>query len=187
LTRIRRVLAAIAAASAAAIVVPGLITAHSGEYGLFVDPLSSWPGGAVTVRGDLSSTGPIDLVLAESGGPELLVLTIEDAPNGHFEHTVTIPPSATPGDWSLEARAAGMPTVAVRLPLAAPPPPDDGGAIASPAPPAVADRSPMPRVEAPAAEATGTGLDPVPVLALGSAAAALALLYRRTRAASATR
>jgi hypothetical protein len=190
LTRALRALLSIAAAFAAAIVVSAPVAAHSGEYGLFADPLRSWPGGVLTVRGDLSSTGPIELVMVADGSPDVLILTVDDAPNGHFETTATIPADLAPGAWTLQARATGMPTIGTAITLTAPPQPDDddavpsassavaSGAVASPI--AAADRAPTIPYTAP--PSTGAaGFDLVPVVAVGLAIGALAVLLLRTR------
>jgi hypothetical protein len=190
LSQTLRALGSIAAAFAAAIVLSGPVVAHSGEWGVFLDSPRSWPGASVHLRGDLPSTGPIQIVLVGADPTGLLLATIDDAPNGHFETIVTFPPNVAPGVWAVEARADGMtPTRAnVELLPAAPPGPDDqadpmDSAVAPPAPPpATSPLAPLPNPSSPGAEA-----DVVPIVAAGLAIVALVLLFRRTRRSTAVR
>ena len=62
MTRPRRVLSSIAVASAAAILDSAAATAHSGEFGLFVEPHSSWPGGAVAVWSAARAPGLLETI-----------------------------------------------------------------------------------------------------------------------------
>ena len=187
LSRPLRALVTIAAAIAAAIAFSATTLAHGGEWGIFADPPRSWPGAGVHVRGDLPSTGPIELVLVGPGSVSALVATIDDAPNGHFETMLTLPADLMPGGWTLEARAPGMVTASAPIELVSAPPPgpdDQGGdaVAASPAPATSASVSPA-QLRSPAR----SEIDLVPIFATGLAAAALAILLRRTRHPSPSR
>jgi hypothetical protein len=191
LTRRLRALGSIAAAFAAAIVVSGPVGAHSGEWGVFLDTPRSSPGASVHIRGDLPSTGPIQIVLVGADPTGLLLATIDDAPNGHFETIVTYPPDVAPGVWAVEARADGMtPARATVELLPAPPPgPDDqqdpvaSAAVSAAAPPgATSPLAPLPNPSSSAVEA-----DIVPIVAAGLAVVALVVLFRRTRRSTAIR
>jgi hypothetical protein len=184
-TGIRRIAGTIAAASAAAIVVVGTVAAHGAGTGLYPDRPTTWPGGSVAVRGDVPSTGPIELVLVDGTGSTggVLVARIEDAPNGHFDVIVTVPTDLEPGSWSLEARAAGMPATTTVLELTAAPPPDvfeDEGPVAeADAGPVQSQRS-SPTIPAVPSPMPTTETDVVPFVAAALAALALAVLVRRT-------
>lgn len=180
-----RALVTIAAASAAAIGISAPVHAHDGEWGIFLDTPQSWPGGTVHLRGDLPTTGPVDLVLV--GPTTTPLVTIDDAPNGHFETTVTFPPDAALGGWTVEARAPGMTSMQVPVVLLAPPPPGQDDEEAEPYPTGVPRASIGPgfgsvppavalTVPSPAGET-----DLVPVASAGLALAALLILIARTR------
>ena len=142
------------------------------------------------MRGDVPSTGPIELVLVGPDAATVLVATIDDAANGHFETTVTVPVDSAPGAWSVEARAAGMDAVRAPLALLAPPPPGEEEE-------AQTDPSGIPRASvgpafsgattALAPSAPPDGIDLVPFVAAGLAVGALGLLVRRSRRPSASR
>jgi MYXO-CTERM domain-containing protein len=186
LNRRLRALGTIVAALAAAIVMTGSATGHSGEWGIFPDSPTSWPGAGLRVRGDLPSTGPIDLVIVSPGLAAPLA-TIDDAPNGHFETTVTVPPALTPGAWEIQARASGMEVVRATLTLVAAPPPgeDDDETEAYPT------GAPRASVGSESGSTVGDVSSPlltpsaetdlVPLAAAGLAVLALAALVRRTR------
>jgi len=186
LNRALRALGTIAVASAAAIVVSGPVAAHSGEWGVFLDAAQSSPGGSLNLRGDLPSTGPIQIVLVGADGRGLLLATVDDAPNGHFEMVVTFP-SVAPGVWAVEARAEGMQPIRTNIELLpAPPPGPDEEAPASQqasVPPFAA--SPLAPLPTPATGAGG--VDVVPFAAAGLAVLALAVLLVRTRRSTAAR
>jgi hypothetical protein len=190
LTRPLRALGSIAAAFAAAIVVSGPVGAHSGEWGLFFDTAQSTAGGSVHLRGDLPSTGPIQIVLVGADPTGLLLETIDDAPNGHFETVVTFPRDVAPGTWAVEARADGMSPARATVELlpAAPPGPGDqagpvGSAVAPPAPPlATSPLAPLPNPSTASADA-----DIVPIVAAALAVLALGVLLIRTRRSTAVR
>lgn len=187
-----RALVMIAAAVAAAIMLGSPVAAHGSETGLYLDRPSSWPGGSLIVRGDVPSTGPIELVLADTSGrsSDVLVARIDDAPNGHFEIVATMPNGVRPGSWSFEARAVGMPSVATHLELTAAPVagPDegdgsaaDGAVAATEAPAATPTIAPRPTA------LTTPDVDVVPVVAAALAIVALVALGRWTRGAAPTR
>jgi hypothetical protein len=178
---ILRALSAIAAATAAAISISGAVAAHSGEWGVFLDAPRSAPGGSLHLRGDLPSTGPIQIVLVGADATGLLLATIDDAPNGHFETVVTFPSTVAPGVWAVEARADGMQSARTNIELlAAPPPGPDGEASAvSPASATPLVVSPLEPLPSPASSAAD--IDPVPFAAAGLAVVALAILLLRTR------
>jgi hypothetical protein len=179
--RVLRAVGAIAAASAAAIAASGPVAAHSGEWGVFLDAVQSTPGGSLHLRGDLPSTGPIQIVLVGADAAGLPLATVDDAPNGHFETVVTFPSTVAPGVWAVEARADGMQPARASIELlpAPPPGPDEEASALSPesAPPLAA--SPLAPLPSPASSAAG--VDPVPFAAAGLAAVALAALLLRTR------
>jgi hypothetical protein len=149
--------------------------------------VQSSPGGSLHLRGDLPSTGPIQIVLVGADTTGLLLATVDDAPNGHFETVVTFPNTVTPGVWAVEARADGMLPVRATIELLPAPPlaPDDEAAAVSPlsAPPLAA--SPLAPVPNPASAAAGVDL--VPMAAAGLAVVALAILLLRTRRSTAAR
>jgi hypothetical protein len=140
-------------------------------------------GSSVHLRGDVPSTGPIQIVLVGADPTGLLLATIDDAPNGHFETIVTFPPDVSPGTWAVEARADGMSPARTNVELlpAPPPGPDDqegsGSAAAPPAPSqATSPLAPLPNPSTASAE-----VDIVPLVAAGLAVVALVVLFRRTR------
>jgi hypothetical protein len=188
LSRRHRALGPIAAATAAAILICGLlvgpIAAHSGEWGIFPDQPRSWPGAGLHVRGDVPSTGPIDLVMVGPGSTAVIVATVDDAPNGHFETTITVPAGMSLGAWSIEARAPGMAAASAPVELVAPPPPgeDEGEGPAASLPNAVASlgSAGAPVTDRPV-NAANLDIDLVPLAAAALAVSALALLIRRTR------
>lgn len=187
LTRPLRALGSIAAAFAAAIVVSGPVVAHSGEWGLFFDTAQSTAGGSVHLRGDLPSTGPIQIVLVGADPTGLLLATIDDAPNGHFETVVTFPPDVAPGIWAVEARAGGIAPARANVELLPAPPPgpeDQVPPVVSAAPPqgATSPLAPLPNPSSSAVEA-----DIVPIVAAGLAVVALVVLLRRMRRSIAVR
>ena len=185
-----RALGSIAAAFAAAIVVSGLVAAHSGEWGVFLDTPRSWPGASVHLRGDLPSTGPIRIVLVGADPTGLLLATIDDLPNGHFETVVTFPLDVAPGPWAVEARADGMtPTRAnVELLPAPPPGPDEQeGSVGSAAAPPAPSLATSPLAQPPNSSTSSGEADLVPLVAAGLAVAALVVLFRRTRRSTAAR
>jgi hypothetical protein len=190
LTRPLRALGSIAAAFAAAIVVSAPVAAHSGEWGLFPDTDRSTLGNSVHLRGDLPSTGPIQIVLVGADPTGLLLATIDDAPNGHFETVVTFPADVAPGVWAVEARAEGMSPARATLELLPAPPPgaddqaDPVGSAEAPAAPPLANSPLAPLPNPSTASAEG---DIVPVVAATLAVFGLAVLLVRTRRATATR
>jgi hypothetical protein len=182
-----RALGSIVAALAAAIVVSGPVIAHSGEWGVFLDGPRSWPGASVHLRGDLPSTGPIQIVLVGADATGLLLSTIDDAPNGHFETIVTFPRDVTPGVWAVEARADGMSPARANVELLPAPPPgpdDQAPQMVSAAAPSGA-KSPLAPLPSPSSSAVES--DIVPLAAAGLAVAALVILFRRTRRSTAVR
>lgn len=99
--------------------VAGSAAAHGDDAGLVIEPSSVAAGGAVSVRGDLPTTNAIELVLVSVDGSELELLSLPDTGAGHFEATIGVPAIATPGTWTVEARAAGMAPVSARLEIVA--------------------------------------------------------------------
>lgn len=99
--------AAVGLATATAGASPAL--AHGGEQGLVVEPASAPAGSAVSVRGDLPTTSPVDLVLVGPHTERLVLASVADPADGHFETMVTLPPAAAPGTWRLQALAGGSP------------------------------------------------------------------------------
>lgn len=182
----------IAVAVAAAITFPVQVLAHGEDQRLSVDPATVAAGGTITVRGDIESTGPIDLVLVTSAA-ELALGTVEDAPEGHFEELLTVPASAPVGSWALEARVAGLDPVSAAMMVTAPGGEDGADQEAEPI-----GRLPQGLVASPAAVAIGSApASPSPedrgpaqapiVLLLGVALLLLAVGIRRRRSATPVR
>ena len=162
--------------------------AHSGEWGIFLDAVRSTLGGSLHVRGDLPSTGPIQVVLVGTDPAGILLTTIDDAPNGHFETVVTFPSSIAPGVWAVEARAEGMrpARTSIELVPALPPGgPDEDAPLASPVSASPLAASPLAPLPTPVT--TATGVDLVPLAAVALALFGLGLLIFRTRRSTAAR
>lgn len=119
MTRLARTLGAIAAALAAAIVLPSTAHAHDDEVALVIEPQTASPGGSIMVRADLPTTSPVSLDLVGGRGQRLALTTVRDPAQGHFEVVVAVPASATAGEWRLEARSAGSLLAGRRLRIAA--------------------------------------------------------------------
>jgi hypothetical protein len=124
--RLTRVLVTVATALAAAVVtLPALAppaSAHAGEEALLVEPQSTWPGGTVMVRGDLSVTSDVHLLLVDAAGRMTPVGRVDDPPGGHFDVPVTVPPATRLGAWSIVAVAGGDAVGRVALSVGAAPP-----------------------------------------------------------------
>lgn len=102
-----RLLAAVAVGLAVATAGATPALAHGGEEGLVVEPSAAPAGSAVSVRGDLPTTSPVQLVLVGPQAEPVVLATVADPTDGHFEAVVTLPSAAAPGTWRLEARAGG--------------------------------------------------------------------------------
>jgi hypothetical protein len=125
-------------------------------------------------------------VLVGADATGLLLATIDDAPNGHFERVVTFPPDVVPGTWTLEARADGMTPARATLELLPAPPPgpdDQADPVASAAAPpgATSALAPLPN------PSSSAEVDVVPIVAAALAVLALAVLLVRTRRSTAAR
>ncbi|HET7802234.1 MAG TPA: hypothetical protein VFL38_17560 [Humibacillus xanthopallidus] len=108
--RLLRPLGAVVVALAVAVAGCPAVGAHGGEDALVLQPPVTTPGGVVGVRGDLPTTNSIRLVLVGVGQGdqgEVTLARLEDPPQGHFETAVTVPTTAAPGTWHVEAQTAG--------------------------------------------------------------------------------
>ncbi|HET8987391.1 MAG TPA: hypothetical protein VFN43_02680 [Humibacillus sp.] len=103
-----RPLGALVVAVATAFALSPPAGAHGGEEGLVLDPSSTWPGGVLSVRGDLPTTSSIRLVLVGARHGEVTLAQVEDPAQGHFEAVVTVPPTTASGVWHLHAVAGGV-------------------------------------------------------------------------------
>jgi hypothetical protein len=126
LVRLRAWCAVVAVVAAAAVALPVVAapsaSAHAGEEALLVEPHATWPGGTVTVRGDLPVTSDVHLLLVDSAGRMTQVGRVDDPPSGHFEVPVTVPASTRVGAWSIVAVVGGDPVGQVALTIVAAPP-----------------------------------------------------------------
>ena len=104
-----RLLAVVAVGLATATAGAAPALAHGGEQGLVVEPAAAPAGSPVSVRGDLPTTSSVDLVLVGPHAERLVLASVADPADGHFETVVTLPPAAAPGSWQLQALAGGSP------------------------------------------------------------------------------
>jgi hypothetical protein len=181
-----------AAAIAAALLLSASVLAHGGETFFVAEPSMVPPGGAVGVRADLLSSGPVKLSLAGTDGTRLEVGVIEQTEDGHFEVFLEIPSDLPTGHWTLLAEADGAALASTSIEVAGAPIGEDAGGegerdedgpllVALPSGWA-ASRS-FPPAESrllPAATSDAT-VDLVPVVSLAAAVLALTALIVRTR------
>jgi hypothetical protein len=122
-----RLLAVVAVGLATATAGAAPALAHGGEEGLVVEPAAAAAGSTVSVRGDLPTTSPVELVLVGSHAERLVLASVADPADGHFETVVTLPPAAAPGTWRLQALVGGAPLAEHEVGiLAAAAPAEDG-------------------------------------------------------------
>ncbi|HEX6917676.1 MAG TPA: hypothetical protein VF140_06320 [Phycicoccus sp.] len=107
MSRLLRLLAAVAVVVAATPAGVGPALAHGSEQGLAVEPAAAAPGGWISVRGDLPTTSSVTLVLVGPRGQRIGLASVDDPADGHFETGVLLPAAATPGSWRLQALSGG--------------------------------------------------------------------------------
>ena len=181
-----------AAAVAAALLLCATVLAHGGETFFSAEPGLVAPGGAVGIRADLLTSGPVRLVLAGMDGTRIEAGVIEQTEDGHFEVFLEIPRDMASGHWTLLAEADGIAIASTTLEVAGAPVGEDGGGqgprdeddpllVALPsgwqAMRSVAPAAPRPAITT----TTGDRTDLVPFVSLIVAIAALATLVVRTR------
>jgi hypothetical protein len=181
-----------AAAFAAALLLSATVLAHGGETFFIAEPTLVAPGGAVGVRADLLTSGPVRLSLAGTDGTRLEVGVIEQTEDGHFEVFVEIPTDLPVGHWTLLAEADDAAIASTTIEVAGAPvgeevggqgPRDEGDPLLVALPSGWrASRSDPPAATQPAgAGSSGGGIDLVPFVSLAAAIVALAVLVARTR------
>jgi hypothetical protein len=193
--RVSSIAAGLPAAIVALALSSSVALAHGGEYGVVVEPGTATQGASVTVRGDLATTGPVELVLVSLDGDRIPLSTIDDLPDGHFTTTVGLAGDLPPGAYFLVVVAPDVAATSTEL-VVSPAPAGAGGG------PDDRDRVVAPDASGLAAAATAgtTGSDPappvtagddgsVPWAVVGVAAAAIAaaggvIVDRRRRAAA---
>ena len=116
--RVLEVASAIAVVLTMAIALPVTALAHDEEPGLMAEPATTWPGGTTTVRGDLPTTSAVTLELVGPEGRRIVLATVEDPANGHFQRAVVIPTAMPSGSWILEATAGGVPLAKAAVTIA---------------------------------------------------------------------
>lgn len=182
-----------AVATAAALLFPGSVLAHSGEFLLVAEPTTVAPGGTVSVRADLPTTGPLRLSLAGSGGSVREVGVVEETDEGHFETFVQIPVDLPSGRWALVAQSDDATIASTTLEVAGSPigeeedghggERDEEDPLLVPLPSGwQASRSGAPAPTPAAVDGRPPAVDLVPFAALGAAILAVGILLVRTRA-----
>jgi hypothetical protein len=167
------------------------VFAHGGDTFFIAEPSVVSPGGAVGVRADLLTSGPVRLSLASTDGTRVEAGIIEQTEDGHFEVFLEIPPDLPTGHWTLLAEADGIAIASTTIEVAGAPVGEEVGGqgprdeddpllVALPSGWVSARSTPQPAPPAFAA-ATAQQLDLVPVASLAAAIGALAVLVVRTR------
>ncbi len=180
-----------AAAFAAALVVCATVFAHGGETFFIAEPSVVAPGGAVGVRADLLTSGPVRLSLAGTDGTRVEAGVIEQTEDGHFEVFLEIPSDLPTGHWTLLAEADGIAIASTTIEVAGAPvgevvggqgPRDEDDPLIVALPSGWVSTRSTPASAPPAITATtGEPLDLVPFASLAAAIVALAILVARTR------
>ena len=187
----RRLLLAIVAMVLAGIAAAPVSHGHGDEQALVLEPSTSWPGGTITIRGDVPTTSTLVLVLRSATGTRATLTTVEDPARGHFETVAAVPASAAPGIWSVVALAGVHEVGSAELAIAPAPPTGEQDDRAEPvaAGPELRPTALPSRASTPAStqgtSAMGTPGGPAPwlagVAALGMAGTLLALRRRASR------
>lgn len=181
-----------AAAIAAALLLSASVLAHGGETFFVAEPSMVSPGGAVGIRADVLSSGPVRLSLAGIDGTRLEVGVIEQTEDGHFEVFLEIPSDLPTGHWTLLAEADGAPLASTSIEVAGAPIGEESGGegerdedgpllVALPSGWAASRSFPPAESRPLAVAARDEAVDLVPVVSLGAAILALAALVVRTR------
>lgn len=180
-----------AVATAAALLFSGSVVAHSGDAFLVVEPTLVAPGGGVSVRADLLTSGPVRLSLAGIDGSVRELGVVEETEEGHFEVLLQVPVDLPAGEWTLRAHADGAEVASATLEVAGIPlggeEDGDGGRdeedpLLVPLPSGwQASRSGPPVATPIVAGGSAEPVDLVPFVALGAAVVALMALVARTR------
>ena len=180
-----------AAAVAAALLLWASVLAHGGETFFIAEPSLVAPGGAVGIRADLLTSGPVRLVLAGMDGTRIEAGVIEQTEDGHFEVFLEIPSDLPTGHWTLLANADGMAIASTTIEVAGAPvdeaiggqgPRDDDDPLLVALPSGWVSARSAPEATQPAVAATtGEPFDLVPFASLAAAIVALAVLVVRTR------
>ena len=166
-----------AAAVAAALLLSATVLAHGGETFFIAEPSLVAPGGAVGVRADLLTSGPVRLSLAGTDGTRLEAGVIEQTEDGHFEVFLEIPTDLPAGHWTLLAEADGVAIASTTIEVAGAPvgeevggqgPRDEDDPLLVPLPSGWrASRSIRPPRRSPPSSARATdGIDLVPFVSL---------------------
>jgi hypothetical protein len=180
-----------AAAIAPALLLSASVFAHGGETYFIAEPSLVPPGGAVGIRADLLTSGPVRLALAGTDGTRVEAGVIDQTEDGHFAVFVEIPPDLPTGHWTLLAEADGIAMASTTLEVAGEPiggevggqgPRDGDDSLLVALPSGWVSSRATPEARPPAiAAATAEQLDLVPVGSLAAAIGALAILVVRTR------
>jgi len=174
------------------------VFAHGGETFFIADPSLVAPGGAVGVRADLLTSGPVRLSLVGTDGTRLEAGVIEQTEDGHFEVFLEIPTDLSTGHWTLLAEVDGVAIASTVIEVAGAPvgeevgdqgPRDEDDPLLVALPSGwQASRSDPPRATHSSVAGTiGESIDFVPLVALGLAIVALAVLVVRTRPSRSSR
>lgn len=165
--------------------------AHGGETFFIAEPSVVAPGGAVGVRADLLTSGPVRLSLAGTDGTRVEAGVIEQTEDGHFEVFLEIPSDLPTGHWTLLAEADGIAIASTTIDVAGAPvneevggqgPRDEDDPLIVALPSGWVTSRSTPAAVAPAIAATSREqLDLVPFASLAAAVVALAILVARTR------
>ena len=181
-----------AAAVAAALLLCTTVLAHGSETFIIAEPSVVAPGGAVSVRADLLTSGPVRLSLAGTDGTRVEAGIVEQTEDGHFEVFLEIAADLPTGHWTLVAEADGIDLASTTIEVAGAPvgeevggqgPRDEDDPLLVALPSGWrASRSGPPEATQPGiAPASADPLDLVPLASLAAAVVALAILVVRTR------
>ena len=180
-----------AVATAAALLFSGSVVAHSGDAFLVVEPTLVVPGGGLSVRADLLTSGPVRLSLAGVDGSVRELGVVEETEEGHFEVLLQVPVDLPAGQWTLRAYADGTEVASTILEVAGTPVGSEGDGeggrdeedpLLVPLPSGwQASRSGPPVATQAGPASRPDPVDTGPLIALGGAALALAALIVRTR------
>jgi hypothetical protein len=180
-----------AAAVAAALLLCATVFAHGGETYFIAEPSLVAPGGAVGIRADLLTSGPVRLVLASMDGTRLEAGVIEQTEDGHFEVFLEIPSDLPTGLFTLLAEADGIAIASTSIEVAGAPvdeaiggqgPRDEDDPLLVALPSGWMSVRSVPQAATPGVAATAREpFDLVPFASLAAAVVALAVLVARTR------